>query len=154
MSGREVQAVRGGPRPEIADEPADPRRGGAGGAARAAVGRHGERLAERALVAAGWQVLARNWRSPERACPGELDLVALDPSGDLVVVEVKTRRSRSCGSPLEAVTPDKLRRLRRLAAVWCRDGAGRGSAVLRIDVIGVDLPRAGAARLVHVRGVG
>ena len=122
--------------------------------ARAAVGRYGERVAERSLAVAGWQVLDRNWRSPERAAPGELDLVALDPAGVLVVVEVKTRRSHGCGSPLEAVTPDKLRRLRRLAGLWCRHHASAGAAGLRIDVVAVDVPRAGAARLTHVRGVG
>ena len=121
---------------------------------RAAVGRYGERVAERALVSAGWQVLARNWRSPERAAPGELDIVALDPAGVVVVVEVKTRRSRACGSPLEAVTPDKLRRLRRLAGLWCRHHRSPEASGLRIDVIGVDVAVAGAARLTHVRGVG
>lgn len=122
--------------------------------ARAAVGRYGERVAERSLVAAGWQVLDRNWRSPERDAPGELDIVAVDPAGVVVVVEVKTRRSHGCGSPLEAVTPDKLRRLRRLAGLWCRHHDSPGATGLRIDVVGVDVPRAGAARLTHVRGVG
>lgn len=122
--------------------------------ARAAVGRYGERVAERSLLAAGWQVLDRNWRSPEREAPGELDIVALDPAGVVVVVEVKTRRGHGCGSPLEAVTPDKLRRLRRLAGLWCRHHGTAGASGLRIDVVGVDVPRAGAARLTHVRGVG
>ena len=126
----------------------------AGDSARAAVGRYGERVAERSLVAAGWQVLDRNWRSPERAAPGELDIVALDPTGVVVVVEVKTRRSRACGSPLEAVTPDKLRRLRRLAGLWCRHHGPPGAPGLRIDVVAVDVAAAGAARLTHVRGVG
>lgn len=118
------------------------------------MGRYGERVAERALLQQGWQVLARNWRSPERAAPGELDIVAVDPAGVVVVVEVKTRRSHACGSPLEGVTPDKLRRLRRLAGLWCREDRPTAATGLRIDVIGVDVMPAGAARLTHVRGVG
>ncbi len=64
------------------------------------LGRHGEDLAVAHLEAAGFQVVTRNWR----CALGEIDVVAID--GDcLVVCEVKTRRSLSMGSPVEAVTP-------------------------------------------------
>jgi putative endonuclease len=118
-----------------------------------AVGRYGERVALRHLESAGWAVLDRNWRSPERECPGELDVVARDGTS-LVVVEVKTRRGRRYGTGVEAVTPAKLRRLRRLAGVWlatCR-GADPPDEV-RIDVVSVELGPAGAPRVEHVRGV-
>ncbi len=50
--------------------------------------RHGEQLISEHLTAEGWQVLERNWRAGR--C-GEIDIIACDPSGVLVFVEVKTR---------------------------------------------------------------
>ena len=67
------------------------------------------------LEAFGMRIEERNWRCPE----GEIDFVALD--GDaLVIAEVKTRKSLDYGHPFEAVGADKLARLHRLAAAWCR----------------------------------
>jgi putative endonuclease len=126
--------------------------------AKDALGRYGERLASRHLEAAGYTVLARNWRSPERDAPGELDLVALIGEA-LVVVEVKTRRHDGCGSPLEAVTPRKLQQVRKLTAVWLAAARAEGVDLpplgsVRIDVVAVRVPRSGAASVVHLRGVG
>jgi putative endonuclease len=112
-----------------------------------AVGEYGERLAERFLVGEGMTVLARRWRCRL----GEIDIVAVD-GGCLVVCEVKTRRSLLAGSPLEAVTPAKLARLRRLAAAWLAQQPVRFADV-RVDVVAVVVPRRGAARLQHLRGV-
>lgn len=126
--------------------------------AKAAVGSFGEQLVHDRLVEAGWHVLNRNWRSTDRDCPGELDLVAVDPDGVLVVVEVRTRRGEACGTALESVTPVKLRRLRRLFGVWwsAQDPRARvrhaGGA--RVDVVAVQLQRSGPCRVTHVRGVG
>ncbi len=113
-----------------------------------AVGRYGEDLATRRLIDDGWDVLDRNWRCPF----GEVDIVARD-GAELVFVEVKTRRSDAFGGALAAVTPHKVRRLRRLAAEWAARHEG-GWAALRIDVIGVTLSGSGPAVLDHVRGVG
>ncbi len=112
-----------------------------------AVGDYGERLAERLLVREGMTVLARRWRCRL----GEIDIVAVD-GACLVVCEVKTRRSVLAGSPLEAVTPAKLARLRRLAAAWLAQHPERFPHV-RIDVVAVVVPRRGAARVEHLRGV-
>ena len=116
-------------------------------AAKDAVGRHGETVVARLLEQDGWEVLARNWRTAR----GELDLVARD-GNTLVAVEVKTRRGTGYGSPLEAVTPVKVARLRRLLAAWLAEQP-QSYPDVRIDVVGVMLPRAGAAQLEHVRGV-
>lgn len=116
-------------------------------AAKDAVGRHGETVVARSLERDGWEVLERNWRTTH----GELDLVARD-GNTVVAVEVKTRRGTSHGSPLEAVTPAKVARLRSLLAVWLAEQS-ESFPDIRIDVVGVMLPRAGAAQLEHVRGV-
>ncbi|MCB7137685.1 YraN family protein [Cellulosimicrobium marinum] len=115
--------------------------------AKDAVGRYGEKVAATHLVEAGWTVLERNWRGTG----GELDVVALD--GDvLVAVEVKTRRGTGYGHPAEAVTARKLARLRRLTGEWLATHDVRAASV-RVDVLAVVVPRAGAARVEHLRGV-
>ncbi|NMR19589.1 YraN family protein [Cellulomonas fimi] len=115
--------------------------------AKDAVGRYGEKVATEYLVAAGWQVLDRNWRGPD----GELDIVARDADA-LVVVEVKTRRGSAFGHPAEAVTPRKLARLRRLTAQWLAAHDVRPPTI-RIDVVAVVVPPSGAARVEHLVGV-
>ena len=115
--------------------------------AKDAVGRYGEDVAARFVTAQGWTVLARNWRCGD----GELDIVALD-GAELVAVEVKTRRSTAYGHPAEAVTHAKLARLRRLTARWLSEHDVRARSV-RVDVVAVLVPRAGAAQVEHLVGV-
>jgi putative endonuclease len=99
--------------------------------ANARVGRQGEDRAAAHYRATGYAVLDRNWRCAE----GEIDLVCA--RGDtLVVCEVKARRGDVHGHPVEAVTPAKQRRLRRLAAAWLRGQRARW-AVVRFDVVSV-----------------
>jgi putative endonuclease len=123
-----------------------------GSAARGALGRFGEDVAARHLRAAGLTVVARNWRCRE----GEVDIVALD--GDvLVMCEVKTRRGIGFGTPLDAVTPAKAARLRRLACRWLADqrAGSPDSAVyaeVRFDVISVVRPLTGPTSVEHLRG--
>lgn len=114
---------------------------------RTAVGRHGENVAARFLVESGYRVVARNWRGLR----GELDIVAVD-GDEVVVVEVKTRRGLGYGHPAEAITHSKLARLRRLAGQWLSENATHAASV-RIDVVAVVLPSAGAAEVEHLRGV-
>jgi putative endonuclease len=114
---------------------------------RTAVGGRGEELAAAHLEAAGMVVLQRNWRCPE----GEIDIVARD-GRDLVVCEVKTRRSAAYGPPAAAVTRPKLARLRRLAAIWLR-AQPRSFASVRIDVVAVTLTPGLPAGIEHLRGV-
>ena len=115
--------------------------------AKDAVGRYGEDVAARYVQDAGWRLLDRNWRGSD----GELDIVALDGSA-LVTVEVKTRRGVGFGYPAEAVTPRKIARLRRLTAQWVAAHDVRPGSI-RIDVIGVLLPRSGAAQVEHLVGI-
>lgn len=114
-----------------------------------ALGQYGERLAVRRLGEAGMAVLARNWRCGRG---GEIDIVARD--GDAVVVcEVKTRRTGAFEHPLASITPAKADRLRRLAACWSERHGGPPPGGIRIDLVGVLLPRRGAPVVEHVRGV-
>lgn len=99
--------------------------------ARQVLGAEGEDLSAAWYEARGYEVVARNWRCRD----GELDLV-LHRGGTMVFCEVKTRSSLAFGSPLEAVTPVKQRRIRRLAAAWLRQRGGHASDV-RFDVAAV-----------------
>jgi putative endonuclease len=111
------------------------------------LGRAGEDAAARFLTDLGYVVLDRNWRCRL----GEIDIVATDGSS-LVVCEVKTRGGGAFGSPAEAVTYEKLARLRLLANEWVKASTGRWPRV-RIDVIAV-VRTGGVLSCDHRVGVG
>jgi putative endonuclease len=93
-------------------------------------GQFGEDLTARHYVAAGFELLARNWRCPL----GELDLVV--GRGPLTVFcEVKTRRSDAYGPPAAAITPAKQRRICLLAFEWLRVHDRHGP--IRFDVAAI-----------------
>jgi len=117
---------------------------------RAELGALGEQVAVEHLAALGLKTLARNWRCRY----GELDIIAEDAAtGTVVFVEVKTRSGDGFGGLAEAVTPQKVRRIRRLAAIWLAAQDAHW-AVLRIDVIGVRVGRSRDPEIVHLAGVG
>lgn len=115
---------------------------------RAELGRWGEELAARHLVASGARVLARNWRIRE----GELDIVAVEPGGTVVFCEVKTRSGTGFGAPAEAVGPVKARRIRLLACRWLQEHRPPGAGEVRFDVVSVVRRRGSPPRVVHLRG--
>lgn len=111
------------------------------------LGARGEALAVVHLVAAGMEVVDRNWRNRH----GELDIVARD--GDvLVFVEVKTRSGIGYGTPAESVTYTKQTRIRRLALEWL-DERGSPWVRLRFDVVAIVMTRDGDPVVSHLRGV-
>ena len=112
------------------------------------LGRRGEQLAVEYLERAGLLILDRNYRCSE----GELDIVAADQRV-LVACEVKTRSGLGYGTPVEAVTTRKLRRLRRLATNWVRCH-GLIFEELRVDIIGVLVLPSGEFQIEHVSGAG
>jgi putative endonuclease len=95
------------------------------------LGNWGENRAAGWYLERGFHVLERNWRTSQ----GEIDLLCTR-DGVLVVCEVKTRRTDRLGTPVEAVTRDKQRRLRHLAAAYLRASPG-GYDEVRFDVVSV-----------------
>lgn len=71
------------------------------------------------LAALGWRILGRN----VRVARCELDIVALDVAGALVIVEVRSRSAPGFGAPEESVDAGKVARL--YAAGWQLAGAER-----------------------------
>jgi len=99
--------------------------------ARISLGRSGEEVAVRYLSEQGYNIVACNLRTPV----GEVDIIA-SKSNILVFVEVKTRRSLSFGSPLEAVGPRKQRQIIR-AAQWYLSNSPHRRLHPRFDVIAI-----------------
>jgi putative endonuclease len=92
-------------------------------------GRRGEDIAAVYLRLKGYKILERNYRVPQ----GEIDLVCR--KGDTIVfVEVKRRKTLSRGSPLEAVTTQKISRLSAAGAVYLSRHNGETLNV-RFDVV-------------------
>ena len=116
---------------------------------RAEIGALGEQLAADHLQGLGLRIVARNWRCRY----GELDIIAADDTTNTVVfVEVKTRTSDRFGGVEQAVTPAKVRRLRRLTGLWLAQQR-TGWAAVRIDVVTVRIGRRPTPELIHLQGV-
>ena len=95
-------------------------------------GKPGEDLACEHLARRGMRVVARNYRC--RA--GEIDVVAED-GGTVVFVEVKERSDESHGRAVEAVTPEKRRRILRAAHTYAATH-GLAEKPIRFDVVAID----------------
>jgi putative endonuclease len=95
------------------------------------LGELGESLARAALEREGYVIVATGYRTPR----GEIDIIARD-GGCLVFVEVKTRRNHERGTPAEAVTPRKQRRLVALAGCYLAQVRPQADAC-RFDVVAI-----------------
>ncbi len=107
----------------------------------------GEVLALGYLAGKGYELLERNYRTRR----GEIDLI-LRCDGVLVFVEVKARRGRGFGDPLEAVTPAKQARVRRMAEAYLAEQGPEFMEEfeeIRFDAVGV-LVGGGMNELRHV----
>ncbi len=71
------------------------------------IGKEGEDSACRVLIASGYTILRRNFTSRY----GELDIVAQDPDGVLVFVEVKSYKMGSLLDPVLSITPKKIKKI-------------------------------------------
>ena len=109
------------------------------------LGRRGEALAAAYLRKAGYRILACNYRT----VLGEIDIVARD-GRTVCFVEVKTRTSDAFGSPAEAVSLSKQRKLTRLARLFLKDHNLHGDPS-RFDVVALLIPPAGQAQIELIR---
>jgi putative endonuclease len=101
---------------------------------RAALGAFGERMARLRLEATGHRIVAQNWHCRR----GEIDLIA-ERNGELIFVEVRTRRGRS---PELSIGRLKQQRLRAAAQLWLAEQRRR-EVDWRIDVIVIELDPGG-----------
>ncbi|MCY3605825.1 MAG: YraN family protein [Gammaproteobacteria bacterium] len=108
-------------------------------------GSEAERLACGYLEVRGLKRLAANYRCRY----GELDLVMRD-GAQLVVVEVRARRSDRHGAPEASINHRKRRSLMLAARCFIRDNPQFNGMMLRFDVVGV-LTEASRARFRWIR---
>ncbi|AKK06230.1 putative TIGR00252 family protein [Corynebacterium mustelae] len=109
------------------------------------IGDAGENIAAQFLISRQYIIVARN----VRYVAGELDLIARSPHGAIVFVEVKTRTGKNYGN-VEAVSPNKLRKMRRAAALWLRDKPWKD---VRFDVVAITLNQTGTHEIDWYQGV-
>lgn len=95
------------------------------------LGRRAEALAERLLIAKGYRLLERSFRTRR----GEIDLVMEDGSC-LVLVEVRSRAATLFGGPEQSVGPVKRARLARAALAYMQSRRVRDRPA-RFDVVAV-----------------
>jgi len=97
-------------------------------------GRRAEQAAKVYLEMRGFRIVEQNWRRPR--C--EIDIVA-QKDGVVHFVEVKYRRDDEQGGGLEAITPTKLKQMRRAAWFWVDESKWRGEYVLSaVELTGPD----------------
>lgn len=108
------------------------------------VGKLGETLARRFLEGKGYRVRETNFRCQY----GEIDVVA-EQKDYLVFVEVRTRSSLNFGTPEESITWKKKEKLVTLALEYINSHRGLPS-LWRIDVVAVELDRAGKTRRIEL----
>ena len=101
---------------------------------RHALGRRGEKLAEKYLRKHGHKILFRNFRAKGG---GEVDLVCRDiAEHTLVFAEVKTRTSDEGGRPADAVNREKEALIARGARAWLKL-LDRPEVPFRFDIVEV-----------------
>ncbi len=97
-----------------------------------AVGTAAERRAELHYRLRAYRILARN----ARAGGNEIDLIVRRGSR-LVFCEVKAKRGVAFGDPLEMVTAEKQRRIRRAAEIWLAVRPALRDLEVSFDVVAV-----------------
>ena len=115
---------------------------------RTALARAGERAAATHLATVhGLTVVATNLRVAIDELRGELDVVATDARGRLLVVcEVKSRTRSSHGGAGEALGARQQVRIRRMTAALLAEGTLRGGRV-RFDLVTADVTPGRTARV-------
>lgn len=105
----------------------------------------GENLALRYLAERGYTLVERNYRTRH----GELDLI-MRSGATLVFVEVKLRRGREFGDPIEAVTPRKQAVVRSMAEQYLAE-RDPDFEELRFDVVGILAYRNEPPKVRHIQ---
>lgn len=97
------------------------------------VGDRGEDIACEYLVKNGYRIIERNFRIKG----GEIDIIARQ-NGELVFIEVKTRKQTLYGYPEEAVTIHKLKRITKAIKQYLLKSHVT-KTYIRFDIISIEL---------------
>ena len=99
------------------------------------LGNRGEKIASRLLRNKNYTILCRNFKVKS----GEIDLVARD-GGNLVFIEVKTRRSTTRSRPAEGLSSKQRKRIYNAAQNYLRR-IDNPDVIYRFDLIEIVLSR-------------
>ena len=99
------------------------------------LGEKGEAIAVRQLKKNGYKIIETNYLTKL----GEIDIIAKDKD-TIVFVEVKARRSVHFGSPKEAVSAQKQKKISMVALYYLKT-TNQITAKARFDVVAVNLNR-------------
>ncbi|HHY83448.1 MAG TPA: YraN family protein [Clostridiales bacterium] len=108
------------------------------------LGKWGEEQGSRYLESLGYHILCRNYRCRI----GEVDIIAAK-EGQLVFIEVKTRRTASYGSPSEAVNYRKRAKYEKAALYFIKE-TGQKDVSCRFDIIEVMVHPDGTCTINHI----
>ncbi len=100
------------------------------------LGADGEKKAVQYLLENEYEILKTNYRVGRL---GEIDIIARDAEY-ICFIEVKTRRSDTCGSPGESVTTAKQRKIHQIAAIYLSN-TGNTYKCVRFDVLEIQLTK-------------
>ncbi|MBD3360889.1 YraN family protein [Candidatus Peregrinibacteria bacterium] len=103
------------------------------------LGKLGEKIAEKFLIAQKYKILEKNFHSRY----GEIDIIAVDLSKkpQIVFVEIKTRTSVLFGEPQEAVSFTKKAKILKTALYFLNSARQKLPFIWRIDIIALKLDR-------------
>ena len=107
-------------------------------------GKKGEDIAAACLRKEGYRIIERNYR----CLYGEIDIIAMD-AGDIVFIEVKSRKSDNFGSPEEAVGITKQKKISRVALNYLRE-RGLADHNARFDIVAIRfMPQGNRVKLIR-----
>lgn len=114
------------------------------------VAKLGEDFASKFLEKKGYKILERNFRK----LYGEIDIVALSPGREvLVFIEVKTRSTNQFGTPLESITPWKIKSVIKTGQLYASLHRNLPEAQ-RIDAICIYINNSKPKNLEHHENIG
>ena len=91
------------------------------------IGSTGEKLVETELANLGYKIIAKNLRLPQFTRAGEIDVLALNPKKNgLLLCEVKTRSFSICDGRVPVISQNQYRRIqnaRKWIQVWLEKGS-------------------------------
>lgn len=110
------------------------------------LGKVSETFAVSLLQSKGYKIKERNFHSKF----GEIDIIA-EIDKTLVFVEVKARWSNKFGLPEEAVTPQKIWKIKKTADYYCLINS-INDAKMRIDVVALEMDgnKVLSSKIIHV----
>jgi putative endonuclease len=114
--------------------------------ARQELGESGENLAVSELESRGYAVLERRYRTRY----GEIDIIAED-RGTMVFVEVRRKSGEGYGAAVESITPDKRRRVVRMAVEFLARNDLYDKCPVRFDVVAIDDQPDGGSRITLIQ---